>query len=66
MAAPVLSTANKELREKMQINNIALWKVADKIGVAESTLCRHMRYELEETERQEVSKAIDELAKAAV
>ena len=66
MAAPVLSTANRELREKMQRNRIALWKVADKLGVAESTLCRHTRYELEETERQEVSRAIDELAKAAV
>ena len=66
MAAPVLSTANRELREKMQRNRIALWKVAKKLGMSESTLCRHMRYELEEPERQEVSKAIEELAKAAV
>ena len=65
MAAPILSTANKQLRKEMQDKHIALWKVADKIGVAESTLCRRMRYELEESDKAEIKKAIEELTMAA-
>ena len=54
--------ANEAIREKAKKSGVRLWEVAEKIGVADSTFCRHMRRELPEARQQLILLAIDELA----
>lgn len=53
--------ANSELRKALKANKIPYWKIADKVGVHESTVIRKMRHELSEADREAFQKAIDEI-----
>lgn len=66
MAAQVTLKANAQLRKEMQEHNLSLWMIADEMGVTESTLCRRLRHELEETAREEIKAAMNKLTMAAV
>lgn len=55
--------ANSTLRKRLQANDIKLWQIALKIGVAESTLVRWLRVELDREKQQLVEEAICEILK---
>lgn len=65
MAAKVTLTANRALREEMKHHNIVLWRLADEIGMNESTLCRKLRHELEGQDKETIEGAVRRLAMAA-
>ena len=52
---------NKEIRLKLWEKKIPLWKVAEKVGVTEVTICRWFRNELTGEKLARVQTAIDEL-----
>lgn len=54
-------TANEDLRWYMKKHGVPYWKLALKIGVAESTLIRWLRVELQETKKQEFMSMVDEI-----
>lgn len=54
---------NQEIRQAAKTANIRLWRIADKLGISDQTLCRRMRYELPEDEKQKILDIINELAK---
>ncbi|MGN1379980.1 MAG: hypothetical protein ACI4W0_00275 [Bacilli bacterium] len=53
---------NQEIRNYAFCKNVKLWKIADKLGITDSSLSRKLRKELSEEEKQKIFKIIDELA----
>ncbi len=53
--------ANSELREYLRAKQIALWEVAEKIGVHENSVIRWMRTELEGHRLERVMSAIEKI-----
>ena len=53
--------ANKEVREKMRAGKIPVWKLADAIGISETTAQRMLRKEITGDKLLRVKKAIDVL-----
>lgn len=56
-------TANKDIREMMEQNNIRLWQIADVLGIQDSALCRKLRHELADTEKEHYKKIINQIIK---
>lgn len=54
-------SANKKIREKIFINRLYHWQVANQLGISDATLSRWLRTPLSEDRKQRVEKAIDEL-----
>lgn len=54
---------NDDLRSYAREKGIKLWQVADRYGIADTTLCRKMRHELPVSMAEELRMIIDELAK---
>lgn len=52
---------NADIRDELKNANVYLWQIAAKIGVAESTFIRWMRFELSDEQKQQVRDAIKEV-----
>jgi len=50
--------ANKEIREELRKNDIALWQLAEVLNVHEQTVCRWLRTELSPDKKQKITDAI--------
>lgn len=55
-------TLNKDIKVKAKKSGVLIWEIADKLGIADTTMSRKLRKELPEAEKQEIFKIIDELA----
>ena len=53
---------NKELRDYARIKDVRLWRIAEKLNIADSNFSRRLRHELSDEKKEEVIKIIDELA----
>lgn len=53
---------NLDIRELLKEKRVRQWQVADKLGIAEMTLVRKLRYELSAEEKQKIFTIIEELA----
>ncbi len=53
---------NKEIKDYIKSKNIQLWRVAERLGIADSSFSRMLRYEITEEKRLEIYKITDELA----
>ncbi len=53
---------NKDLRDYMKDKKIPMWRVAERLGIVDSTFSRMLRYEISEDKRNQIIKATDELA----
>lgn len=56
-------TANKDIRDLMEQNNIRLWQFADVLGIQDSALCRKLRHELTDSEKDHYKKIIGQITK---
>ncbi len=54
---------NMAVRDCARINNIPLWKVADLLGISNSTLMVHMRREWDTDRQNEVIQIIENYAR---
>lgn len=54
---------NLELRQYAKQNNVKLWRVAEKLGMQDSSFSRKLRHELPEEDRRKIMELIDQLAK---
>ena len=52
---------NADIRDELKNANVYLWQIAAKIGVAESTFIRWMRFELSDEQKRQVRDAIKEV-----
>lgn len=55
--------ANQTIRVAAKENGVALWRVADKLGINDGNFSRKLRHELSETETSDILNIISELAK---
>lgn len=49
---------NADIKEKMQIQGVRQWQIAEYLGMSESLLSRKMRHDLEPDLRDQVNEAI--------
>jgi len=54
---------NKDLRQAAKTQGVPLWRIADALTVSEQTLIRHWRKELTQTEKKNIMRVIERLAK---
>ncbi len=57
---------NTDIRIQLKKTGVRQWQVAETLGIGESTLCRKMRKELPEEEKEIILNAIEKLSKEAV
>ena len=55
--------SNFELKTRARVAGVRMYQVAEAMGIAETTLCRRLRRDLSEEERNRIIEAIDQLAK---
>lgn len=53
---------NKEIRDYIRSKGIPMWRVAERLGIADSNFSRMLRYEISESKKKEIMHIIDELA----
>lgn len=55
-------TLNKDIKVKARKSGVLIWEIADRLGIADTTMSRKLRKELPDNEKQEIFNIIDELA----
>ena len=53
---------NNDIREYIKTSNVPFWMVAERLGVADSSFSRMLRYKISEEKKNEIKKITDELA----
>ena len=53
---------NQRIKEYAKEKGVKLWQVADELKIADGQLSRKLRYELSETETEQITKIIDLIA----
>ena len=54
--------ANEIIRDAAKNNNVYLWELADRLGIADTTLSRKLRKELHREEAERAIQIINEIA----
>lgn len=49
---------NQEIRNAMKENNIKQWELAEMLGISENTMCRKLRKELPDEDKQRILEII--------
>lgn len=52
---------NKEIRDYIKSKGIPMWRVAERLGIADSNFSRMLRYEISEDKKKEIMHIVDEL-----
>ena len=55
-------TPNQDIKMKAKRNNVKLWEVADKLGIADTTMSRWLRKELPTDKKQAMLDIINQIA----
>lgn len=53
---------NTDIRSAALSSGVRLWQVANELGIAESTFCRHLRVELAVEEKRKILAIIERLS----
>lgn len=51
----------KDVQELLRINGLKQWQLADELGISEFTMCKRLRYSLNEDSENEIRAAIQRL-----
>ena len=57
-----MSERNKELNNYIRSKRVPMWRVAERMGIADSSFSRMLRYDIPETKKEEIKAITDELA----
>ena len=55
-------TPNKNIKDTAKTKGVKLWEIADKLGVADTTMSRWLRKELPQDKKQKILSIIDQIA----
>lgn len=55
---------NKAIKEYIKAKNVPMWMVAERLGIADSSFSRMLRYEITEEKKSQIKAITDELASA--
>lgn len=53
---------NKEIKDYIKSKGIPMWRVAERLGIADSSFSRMLRYEISDDKKKEIMHIADELA----
>lgn len=53
---------NREIKEYIKSKNVPMWMVAERLGIADSSFSRMLRYEISEEKKSQIKAIADELA----
>lgn len=53
---------NKEIKEYIKSRKVPMWRVAERLGIADSSFSRMLRYEISEEKKSQIKVIADELA----
>lgn len=53
---------NQDIKEYAKEKNVKMWLIAERLGIADSSFSRMLRYNLSEDKKAEIKAIIDELA----
>lgn len=53
---------NEDVRMYAKQKNVKLWLIAERLGIADSSFSRMLRYEITREKKEEIHRIIDELA----
>lgn len=53
---------NKEIKEYIKSRNVPMWRVAERLGIVDSSFSRMLRYEISEEKKFQIKAIADELA----
>lgn len=53
---------NKEIRDYIKSKGIPLWRVAECLGITDSSFSRMLRYEISEDKKTQIKEITDKLA----
>lgn len=56
---------NEEIRNYIKSKDVSMWRVAERLGVADSSFSRMLRYEISEDKKVKIKAIVDELATEA-
>lgn len=54
---------NIEIRNLVKTTGVKMWQIADVLGIADTTLCRKLRKELSQKEKEKIISIIQRLSK---
>ena len=57
--------ANERIRQQAKATKVKLWRIADALGIVDSSFSRMLRHELSEEETARIIAIINELTKEA-
>lgn len=55
---------NKDIKDYIKSKKVLKWMIAERLGIADSSFSRMLRYEITEDKKEEIKAIIDELAEA--
>lgn len=53
---------NQDIKEYAKEKNVKMWLIAERLGIADSSFSRMLRYNLSDSKRAKIKAIIDELA----
>lgn len=56
---------NLDIRRAAAANGVKLWRIADELGIADTTFCRKLRKELPQEEKRRIFAIIEKLSQEA-
>lgn len=57
---------NQDIKERAKVADIKLWRIADEIGIADTTFSKKLRRELSVEEKTRIFAIIDKLAQESI
>ena len=57
-----MKLANEQIRRKAREENVPHWKIAERLGVCDTTFCKWMRTEMPKEKREKILAIISEIA----
>lgn len=58
----VLKMRNSEVKDYIKSKGVAMWRVAERLGITDSSFSRMLRYEITEDKKMEIKRIADELS----
>lgn len=53
---------NKDIKDYIKSKNVPFWRVAERLGIADSSFSRMLRYKITNEKKEEIKRIADELA----
>lgn len=57
-----MEVRNKEIREYIKSKKVPMWRIAEELGIADSSFSRSLRYKVSEEKKTKIYEIVDRLS----